>query len=266
MNQKTALKILGLKPGVSLAQAKKTFRDLAKKYHPDRYPQDLSNQDMSNENLSKQDLPFPGQSVVDEIRDVDAEARKNRADRTDRMKQINQAFHFLVPLLVSSSSAPHKESTGIPSSFRKKKVKTDPWFRDIFKILKREIKLKVSKKRGTRTSSSVKQPLKPKAQRVNRTGQAVRFATILNTLNPGALVDKKSRKKSKKKGRVFRAHPRGARTQPLDLQIHPYDNFMTYMALKKTMNARIRSEQNHDRIEKIGPVTRVNPIGSKANS
>lgn len=218
MNQKTALKILGLGPGASLAQAKKAFRNLAKEYHPDRYP--------------------PGLNTDDEIGADQAEARMNR------MKQINQAFHLLAPLLGSADSLSGKVSTDKPPVFKDKKTrsKQDISFMDILRMLKKELKLKFHKKAGF-PRPSVKQSVKSTGRRQNRYGKTVRFASVLHSLHPNADLDKKSKDR--------------------DSRVHPYANFVKYMDLKKKIDARTRSEQNFNRIEKIKPVTRVNPIGDK---
>jgi len=218
MNQKTALKILGLGPGASLAQAKKAFRNLAKQYHPDRYPPGLS----ANDDGAEQ-----------------AEARMNR------MKQINQAFHLLAPLLGSADSLSGKVSTDKPpiSKDKKTRSKQDISFMDILRMFKKELKFKFHRKAGFRPRPSVKQPLKSKVRRANRAGKTVRFATVLHSLHPIADFDKKSRDR--------------------DSRVHPYANFVKYMDLKKKIDARNRSEQNFNRIEKIKPVTRVNPFGDK---
>ena len=243
MNQKSAFKILGLRPGASLVQAKKAFRNLAKQYHPDRHPSDLYPSDL-----------YPS----DEILSVRAEARMTK------MKQINQAFHFLAPLLASDLSG--KASKKPPPIYKKKKTqsKTDPLFQDLLKMLKKGLKLKFSRKAEVRRrpGPSVKQPLKSKVQRKSRAGKRDRFATILHTLHPGASVDKKNRDN----GLEFRVQARDSNRLPRDSSVNPYGNFMKYMALKKTIDARTRREQNPGRIEKIGPVTRVNPIGDKNKS
>ncbi len=217
MNRKIALKILGLGPGASLAQAKKAFRNLAKEYHPDRYPPGLYTSDDGAEK---------------------AEFRMNR------MKQINQAFHLLAPLLGSADSLSGKGSTDKPPVFKEKKTrsKQDISFMDILRVLKKELKLKFHKKAGF-PRPSVKESVKSTGRRQNRYGKTVRFATVLNSLHPGADFDKESKNR--------------------DPRVHPYANFVKYMDLKKKIDARNRSEQNFNRIEKIKPVTRVNPIGDK---
>ncbi len=200
-----------------MAQAKKAFRDLAKQYHPDRYP--------------------PGLNTGDDGADQ-AEFRMNR------MKQINQAFHLLAPLLGSADFLSGKVSTDKPPIFKDKKTrsKQDISFMDILRMLKKELKLKFHKKAGF-PRPSVKQSVKSTGRCQNRYGKTVRFATVLHSLHPNADFDKKSRDR--------------------DSRVHPYANFVKYMDLKKKIDARTRSEQNFNRIEKIKPVTRVNPIGDK---
>lgn len=251
MNQKTAYKILGIGPGASLAQAKKAFRDLAKKNHPDRYP-------------SCSPDTCPG----GEIGSAKAEARM------DRMKQINQAFHFLAPLLPSADEVPDKSATDkaftskaatskaftdTPPRAPEKNAssKTNLWFLDILGRLKKGIKSKFFGKVDPLSTSCVKKPLKSKVK--NREQKAVRFSTILNTLHPGAGFDEKSRDSG---GTI---QPRDSNTCPKGLRGQPYGNYIKYMALKKKIDARAGryGEQTFDRIEKIRPVKGVNSLGDK---
>lgn len=247
MNQKTAYKTLGLGPGASLAQAKKAFRDLAKKYHPDRYPSGGNSQDFL---------------LNSEIGDTQLEARM------DRMKQINQAFHLLAPLLPSADGVPDKAPsaktfTNTPPGAVEKNAsgKTDLGFLDILRRLKKGILLKFYRKAGPLTRSSGKKPLKSKAPGKNRGGQAVRFSTILNTLHPGTGFDEKNRDPE----RGARIQARDLKNRPGGLRGKPYGNYIKYIALKKKIDARAGryGEHNFDRIEKIRPVTRVNYLGDK---
>jgi len=219
MNRKIAFEILGLRPGASPARVKKAFRDLAKQYHPDRNPRE-----------------------------------KAPAARLERMQQINQAFHFLAPLLASATStAQHKEAAQSQFSSREKREKeeeTSPRFWDFFKILGKELKFKFYKKRGPRTKPRAKDHLRPKIYRGASRGNAVRFDTILNTLHPGVSKGRKSRNS----GRISLAYPTNS-------QVNPHGNFMKYMALKRKIDARRSRDQNHGWVEKIEPVTRVNPVG-----
>ena len=235
MNQKTAFEILGLGPGASLAQAKKAFRDLAKQYHPDRYSNKVC----------------PG----DEIGAAQADARMSR------MKQINQAFHFLSSLSAPIHGPAEKRSTQAPpfppeekypkkqDQEKKTQGKTDIGFLDLFRFLKKRLNFNRHPKSDGQKETWVKQPPLSRGPRKKSPPKKQGFATILHTLHPGAAPHKR--------GQEF---GRGSR-------VHPYGNFLRYMDLKKEIDARSRSrgEQNVNKIERIRPVTRVTPIGGKDN-
>jgi DnaJ domain len=272
MNQNTAFKILRLQPGASLDQVKKAFRDLAKQYHPDRFLPDAS--------LAGQDLP-----------DV-AETRLNR------MKEINQAFHFLVPLLTPSDAltgknlrgkAPRdKDSANMPPSSRPKpardsrdKAPRDRAPRDKVsspKPLSLQDILRMFKKRfvfctkqGSRPNPCGQSRRKPDNPKKNRCVKPARFATILNTLHPAGTADKKNRGHGqgvKILSRDSRPPVRDSRRFVRDSEYQPYNRFLKYMALKKQIDTGRRPgrEQNYNRIEKIHPVPRVNAIGNKDKS
>ncbi len=154
MNPKTAFKILGLGPGASLAQVKKSFRDLAKQYHPDRFSPDPS--------------PTSPTSPNGETFSASAEARLNR------MKEINQAFHFLVPLLTPPHVSTDKASTDIPPSTMAKKARAsrdrdssdkassgkDISFLDLLKMLKKRFVF--YNKPDSQPNPIVQPPLKPR--------------------------------------------------------------------------------------------------------
>jgi hypothetical protein len=238
MNQKTAFKILGLGPGASLDQVKKAFRDLAKQFHPDRSP-------------------------TDEILPAPAEAR------LDRMKEINQAFHLLLPLLTPTDALTNKASTDIPPFFKAKKARASSdkdssdniSFLDMLQRLKKRFAF--NRKPGNPPNRFVQPPLKSRERQKRKSVKITRFATILDTLYPAGTVDKKM-----DRGRYCRTRSQDSRDLPRAFEAHPYNRFLKYMALKKQINARNRysGEQNYSRIEKIGPVTRVNPIGNKHES
>jgi curved DNA-binding protein CbpA len=239
MNQKTAFKILGVGPGASLDQVKKAFRDLAKQYHPDCFSQDR----------------FP----TDEILPAPAEARLNR------MKEINQAFHLLLPLLTPDALT-DKASTDIPPSSKVKKAGAssdkDSGDKDISfldMLLRLNKRFAFYRKPGNQPNPCVKPPLKSRKRQKSKV-ETTRFATILNTLHPAGTVDKKMGS-----GRYCRTLSQDSRDLSRSFEAHPYNRFLKYTALKKQIDARNRysGEQNSSRIEKIGPVTRVNPIGNK---
>ena len=58
MDRKEALKVLGLKGPVSLEQAKKAYRDLAKKYHPDVLGKGAGSPESSESIMKKVNLAF----------------------------------------------------------------------------------------------------------------------------------------------------------------------------------------------------------------
>ncbi|MCG8687115.1 MAG: DnaJ domain-containing protein [Desulfobacterales bacterium] len=101
MDKTRALQILGLGSSANRSEAKSAFRELAKKFHPDRFARD------------------PKGAAAAEV----------------KMKEINAAFHFISPILPSGPSnpvrpdpQPKKKRSGLFSSFstgwmkRKKQV------------------------------------------------------------------------------------------------------------------------------------------------
>lgn len=249
MNQKTAFKILGLGPGASLEQVKKAFRDLAKQYHPDRFSSDRSSSDRS----------------------PSGENGPARAEfRLNRMKEINRAFHFLLPLFPPTDAlTDNKASSDKPPSSMKPKPPSDKdsgnkvsSFLEIIGMFKKG--LKFYRKPGSPPRPFVQPPLKPSAPQQNSSGKTARFSAILNTLHPDGPYDKKSTDC----GRDCKIPSRDSRGRVRASGNHPYSSFLKYMALKKQIDARRRprGEQNCSRIEKIQPVTRVTPIGNKHKS
>lgn len=214
MNQKTALKILGIREGDSLVQAKKAFHHLAKQYHPDRFAKDPAL----------------------------AEAR------THQMKQINQAFAFLASLLAKES--PEQAPLAGPSLPREKPLekRTDQpaFFSDILGGLRKGLGSMFQRRSGLGQRHTPNAPGKQKIRPQPFQGQAPRFEKILHRLHPSSPVAV------------------GARTRSLDKnrRAQPYVNFMKHMALKKKMAANIQQQdrQTIGRIEKISPVSRVNPL------
>lgn len=247
MNQKTALEILGLGPGATLVQAKKAFRALAKQYHPDRYSSKLC----------------PG----DEIGAARADARMSR------MKQINQAFHFLSSLSVPPHGPAENRSTQAPpcppkensqkkdAQEKKAQAKTDMGFLDLFRFFKKR-RNRHPKSDGQKETWT-KQPPLSREHRKKRPVKKEGFATILKTLHPGTEPDRDS-----VFGRCPKDHSLNFKRSFPGAGPHPYGNFLKYMDLKKKIDARVRSrgEQTVNKIERIRPVTRVNPIGGKDTS
>jgi hypothetical protein len=244
MNRKSAFEILGLGQGASLSQAKKAFRELAKKYHPDRYS---ANQDH----------------------------HMNASQAEVRMKQINRAFHFLAPLLPPTDDLaddlpgeltddlPKKASEKRPPSSKDRKTsgKKSSWYQYILfpmiKMLKNGLKFKTPGQPG----NFVKKPIftKPTVKPKGRIDKRAGFDTILNKLSPEAFAFQK--KLNPRRSKLPR-DPEHLRDKG-----YPYGNYMKYMDIKKKIaGSRRRGQENYTRIERIRPVSRVNPICSQNGS
>ena len=250
MNQKTAFKILGLRPGASLDQAKKAFRELAKQYHPDRFS--------------------PDPSSIANARPVPAEVRLNR------MQEINQAFHYLAPLLTPADTIAGKKFTDKPStdippaprannsrkSCEQVSIEKDLSLLDLLRMLKKSFSF--YRRSDSRPDPCVQPPRKSGESQKNKFVKPARFSTILNALHPAGTYDKKSMNN----GQSCRIPSRDSERPVRASAYHPYNRFLKYMALKKQIDARRQpgGEQNYSRIEKIKPVPRVNAIGNKDRS
>jgi len=197
MDKKSALRILGLSPSAGREEAKKAFRSLAKSFHPDRFARD----------------PVGAKT---------AEAR---------MKEINLAFHFLVPLL---PVAPE------PVQFQESNAEKGPGF---FSSVRKKWKNRPRPKPGPAGSTGgAPRPKRPVSMKPKGRNEGLpRFETLLNALDP----DRK--------------------TPPLRTPkpVRPYENYCRYMAVKKKIKgASIRSKNmGTGQVEKISPISRVNPIG-----
>ncbi len=218
MNRKTAFKILGIREGASRVQAKKAFRRLAKQYHPDR---------------------FAGDRALAEV-------------RMDQMKQINQAFAFLVPLLPDPppDEGPQRESRDSPPFPQAKRGQAGVSFSDLLGMVGKGVRSFFQRRSGSGQRASAT-PLPSRRQKQRQgpfPGQAPRFETILNRLHPGSLPA------------VGRVGKRGR-----ELPAPPLSNFIKYMALKKKIDARTQRHhlQESGRVEKIGPISRVTPFGQE---
>lgn len=245
MNKKNALKILGLKKGASLPEAKKAYRCLAKQYHPDRFAPDR----FALDDIAMDDI------AMDDIGSTQAEAR---------MKLINQAFHFLVPLLppiasirmekkdtFSDNKSP--ENTHV-SNAQKIHKKTGFSFTEFIKIFKKGFESKANKKSSFKKNPRIKEHpfLKKQAQQKKVSGQTARFDKILKIHYPGLPFVGKF-----KEGRADLLKSKA--------KANPYANFQRHMALKKQINSRTRmhDELNCGRVEKIQPLPGVNSIGEE---
>ncbi len=197
MDETRALRILGLGPSASQEEARKAFRSLAKSCHPDRFARD------------------PGEAKV-------AEAR---------MKEINLAFHFLLPLLPVT-----REPVRCQDS---KAEKGSGFFSSVLEKWKNRPRPKPGPAASTGRAPRPQKPVSVKPKGGNAGTPS--FDTLLNALDP-----------DREPSSVKRPKP-----------VRPYDNYCRYMALKKKIKgARIRSKNSESgRVEKISPIRRVNPIG-----
>ena len=196
-----ALQILRLNPNATRKEAKKAFRSLAKIWHPDRFAADSEEGKM-------------------------AEAR---------MKKINGAFYFIVPLLpVDCESVETQEgkTAKTPGFFSSVREEWNNWN-------------KPTPGSGPVASKhSSPRPKRPVSKKSDgRRTASPRFEILLNSLEPN-----------------LKSSP-GKTNKP----VKPFDNYCRYMAVKKkTKGARNRSaNMGIGRVEKISPIQRVNPIGEK---
>ncbi len=228
MNKQSALKILGLKKGACLGDAKKAYRNLAKQYHPDKFGTDPFTMNDKRENKLSSHLT--------------------------QMKMINQAFHFLEPLLPSEKVYSEKEPSG-----KRPPPKKSYNFLDIIRAVKERLFSKIPGafvRQRPSVKPCIKNPVlqKQMASQRKRPGRkqspdpSARFDKILNIAYPGLPAGVKNKKN------------RGQLSQE-----RPHANFLKHMAVKKRITARTRrhGELNCGRVEQIQPITRVNPIGKE---
>ncbi len=205
MDKKVAMKILQLPSGATSGDAKKAFRELAKVFHPDRFARD--------------------------------ESRARHAE--SRMKQINQAFYFIEPLLpkeAASEITPNQKKPKTPGITLSGIVKN--------------IKEKVQTRSGGRSRPRAKSRVKNRVKTQKRAGGEIKsFNAILHGIEPGIPVKGSLKKK-------VRSHSGK----------DPMTNYKKYLALQK----KIGSRQSRSREMGVGPVEkisrvqrvqRINPIG-----
>ncbi len=209
MDKKAAMKILQLPSGATAGDAKKAFRKLAKSFHPDRFARD--------------------------------ESRARHAE--SRMKQINQAFYFLEPLL------PQEAVPGTTPDLQKPKT-PGMTLSDILK----NIKSKVQTRSGGRPIPKVKSRVKNRVKTQKRAGSEVKsFNAVLHGIEPGIESGIPVGGSLKKKRRSHSGKD-------------PVPTYEKYLALQK----KVRSRQGRSREMGVGPVEkisriqrvqRINPIG-----
>jgi DnaJ-class molecular chaperone len=229
MDKKNALKILNLGTKASFEDAKKSYRDLAKKYHPDVV--------VKNSSLEK--------------------------DAESKMKDINLAYRYLAPKLRSNKSAgekksskykqshqqPHKQSKDHRNTGKKESPEKDVGSMESIgkKII--ESFTKAFFKKPTTIKPLRKKNRKEQVVR-KRTGK-VFFEDVFKQVHKGSIP----KTRTKKKKNTGYANKKG-----------PSDYYQRYMILKRKMTS-VQSRTNQDltiqRVEKIDPVRPVNPISKK---
>lgn len=239
MDKEKALNILGLDADASLEAAKKAYRSMAKKFHPD---------------LTQ------GSPVKEE-------------ERESRMKEINLAFRFLAPVLkpavkyqengAEESKTKHESQTLKKSVSEKEQQKEDR--SDQEQPNKNESHFSASRifrtfftsfKKKPEPSSSICRQSDPSAKKKTKPDGRCRQQDFTSCLaKAGGSTFKSSRPGAGKP----RAENRFRRNQT-----GLFQSYHKYMKLKK-MTAAIRSKRNRpdglSRIEKISPAPPVNPVG-----
>ncbi len=223
MDTREALKILNLKHGVSLEDAKSAYRELAKKFHPDLAGDDPGLQE-------------------------NAEAR---------MKDINLAFRLIVPELKSS-----KEKDELKSQFKKQETAQAEVSSEDTKASKNEVKSEFSwfaifedfghflKKK--RVPKSVKRNLRTKKKAPNKVGRrnsTKNFKEVFNQVHPeGSFKNRKKKSHASKRPHVSSS---------------AYSSYKKYMDLKRKMKKHktARSQDmSVGRVQRIQPVTPVEGV------
>jgi DnaJ-class molecular chaperone len=218
MDTKTALRILNIDGTASVAAAKKAYRDLAKKYHPDV--------------VEKKNGP-----------QINAEAK---------MKQINLAFRYMVPLLKKNEAETKAKEIKddretIKTAFVKQKTKMSGFF--LTHIIGWWASFFNKKRKGT---SAVKGKFEKKPPIKKSSSTARRFHDVLKSVHP-VLADGQ-----KKAGATEKKRYPGNRS--------PYMGYQKYMALKTKVASGQSGRHQGIRIEsvdKIDPINPISPVGKR---
>lgn len=222
MDEKTALRVLGLDKKPTREEARKAFHCLAKIHHPDHFARD------------------PGRA----------------GKKEDRMKQINLAFHFLLPRLQPETRALDPEKTTCPSGTAKNGF-WSPLIAGIFHLLdkKRGRKKKTGQKRAVPKRTI--HPVRGKQTPGPDFGQVLCRARA--GFGPGKrTVSGRPEPAGKKPGSS------SSRSRTLNPGYSPsfHAGFMNYMAVKHGTGQRIRRRDPGDPfiVEKICPIQRIRPV------
>jgi len=237
MDKITALKILNLDTKASFEDAKKAYRILAKKYHPDVV--------VKNSSIEK--------------------------DAESKMKDINLAFRYLAPHLRSNKhpgktkesqkKQSHKEPPKHPNDFKntskKKSVKQESDVKHSMssmnslskKIMESFTNIFLKK---TTATKPFKNKFK-KDQVVRNQTNKVFFEDVFKQVHKGSLLNTETKRKKKKKTGLLNKK-------------NSSDYYQKYMILKRKMKSvQSRTDQNMtiQRVEKIDPIRPVSPITKK---
>lgn len=164
MDKKTALHILNLNPGVSFEDAKKSYRNLAKKYHPDRVEKEIRHQ-----------------------RKADA-----------KMKEINLAFRHIAPLLRNTEAlkkTTKKNYDKETTKGRSGKHEKDVIFSFLSKLVGRLVIFFKKKNHG----GIVKNKFEKQKPVKKTSGEQVRFDDVFKSVYPVSSDGEKKTGKHEKK-------------------------------------------------------------------
>lgn len=213
MDEKTALRILGLDKKPTREEARKAFHCLAKIHHPDHFARN------------------PGRAGKEE----------------DRMKQINLAFHFLLPRLKPQTGALGPKKTTRPSGTAKKGF-WSPLITGIFHLLDK----KWGKKKKTGPKRAVpKRPIHPVR---GKQTPGPDFGQVLCRARAGF--------GSGKRTVSGRPEPRGKKAFRSSSSSHT--GFMNYMAVRHRAGQGTRDPGDPFIVEKICPIQRIGPVRRRA--
>lgn len=205
MDKPYAMKILELGPGATAPEAKIAFRRLAKSCHPDRF----------------------------------ARQPERAAAAEAKMKEINAAFKFLLPLL--PQTAPLAETDK-----RFRRADAAGFFSSVARVARR------FRKRSGTTPKNTPPVGKPSSVNVSSPGKKSR--------RPGPSPGKHPKKRPPRFDTVLNrtAPGRGNTYRPGRLVSGPgiYDNYYRYMAV----NRQIRNRRNRSEKTGIGRVTAIRPV------
>ncbi len=170
MDKDAALKILGLSPEACLEDAKQSFRNLAKKHHPDRF----------------------------------TENNAQREEAQARMTDIILAFRYLSPLLKTGPGKRHKQSeqdkpASKPGETSRSKESVTRFMSDVFSMLKETLRPKKKVKRSVKSVKKTPPPKRPLKRKPPSFTDILKDMDI--DLEDGSAADKSKKRKAYQKKR-----------------------------------------------------------------